>query len=65
MLEHDVAGMQAAMAEASRIVLAGFELGTDANLVCYPDRYMDPRGSVMWERVMALIAKRQRAERAA
>ena len=53
------------MAEASRIVLAGFELGTDASLVCHPDRYMDPRGSVMWERVMALIAKRQRAERAA
>jgi hypothetical protein len=64
-LEHDVAGMQAAMAEASRIVLAGFELGTDAGLVCHPDRYMDPRGSVMWERVMALIAKHQRAERAA
>ena len=64
-VEHDVAGMQAAMAEASRIVLAGFELGTDANLVCCPDRYMDPRGSVMWEHVMALIAKRQRVGRAA
>ena len=49
------------MAEASRIVLGGFELGTDVHVVRYPDRYMDARGVVMWERVMDLITKRQSA----
>jgi DNA polymerase-1 len=51
-LDEDVARARAAMAEASRIVLDGFELRTDANIVRYPDRYMDPRGTVMWQRVM-------------
>jgi DNA polymerase-1 len=54
-LEADVARMQEAMREASRIVLNGFELGTDAQIVRYPDRYMDERGTVMWDRVMNLI----------
>jgi DNA polymerase I len=56
-LEADVARMQEAMCEASRIVLNGFELGTDAQIVRYPDRYMDERGTVMWNRVMDLIAR--------
>ena len=63
-LEDDVARMQAAMAEASRVVLGGFELRTEAKLVKFPDRYMDKRGVVMWERVMALIARRREARRA-
>jgi len=42
------------MAEASRIVL-GFELASDAKIVCRPDRYMDEsRGRVMWDRVVGL-----------
>jgi len=60
-LEADIAGMRAAMAEASRIVLGGFELGTDVHVVRHPGRYMDSRGAVMWRRVLDLIAKRQRA----
>src|SRR5262245_66182489 len=40
-LDADVVRMQEAMFEASRIVLDGFELGTDAKIVRYPDRYMD------------------------
>ena len=40
-----------AMAEASRIVLDGFELRTDSKIVRHPDRYVDPRGLDMWERV--------------
>ena len=39
-----VASMQACMAEASRVVLDGFELRSDAEVVGYPDRYMDGRG---------------------
>jgi DNA polymerase I len=58
-LDADVARMQQAMAEASRIVLDGFELGTDAKVVRYPDRYMDERGIAMWRRVMKLIQEQQ------
>ena len=49
------------MAEASKVVLAGFELATDAHVTCYPDRFRDPggRGDVMWQQVMALIANRK------
>jgi hypothetical protein len=56
-IEADVAAMRAAMAEASRIVLAGFELNTDVKVVRWPDRYMDPRGAEMWSRVCALVSK--------
>jgi DNA polymerase-1 len=54
-LDADVMRMRQAMAEASGIVLGGFELGTDAQIVRYPDRYMDERGAAMWARVMNLI----------
>jgi hypothetical protein len=58
-LEAEIAEMRSALAEASRIVLGGFEIRTEAKLIRYPDRYMDPRGKVMWERVMELIARRR------
>jgi hypothetical protein len=54
-LDADIAGMRAAMAEASRIVLNGFELGTDVAIVRYPDRYSDKRGVKMWNEVTSLI----------
>jgi DNA polymerase I len=54
-LEANVARMQSAMREASGIVLSGFELGTDANVIEYPNRFSDERGAVMWARVMTLI----------
>jgi DNA polymerase I len=59
--EDDITSMRAAMAEASKIVLDGFELRTDATRVCYPDRYQDPRGTAMWNRVIELIGKRNAA----
>lgn len=43
------------MQEASMIVLDGFELGSDVKVVRYPDRYMDSRGLIMWNKVMHLI----------
>jgi hypothetical protein len=58
-LERDIDRMRDDMAKASRIVLAGFELRTDVSIVRYPDRYRDPRGAVMWDRVMRLVAKRE------
>ena len=45
-IDADVARVQDIMAEASRIVLDGFALRSDAKIVRYPDRYMDKRGKV-------------------
>jgi DNA polymerase family A len=59
-IEADVAAMQACMAEASRAVLCGFELGSEAKVVRYPDRYMDKRGAVMWDRVCELLDAEER-----
>ena len=56
-LEEGVAKAQALMCQASSAVLGDFELGSDAKIVCYPDRYMDERGQVMWDTVMSLIQK--------
>ena len=56
-LEADVAAMRAAMDEGSRAVLDGFSIPTEAKIVRYPDRFMDKRGTVMWERVMRLLAR--------
>ena len=53
--EQAIAACQAAMAEASRAVLGGMEIRTDAKVVRWPDRYMDKRGIVMWQRVMKLL----------
>jgi hypothetical protein len=54
-LEEEARRMQQAMAEASRTVLAGFELRSDVKAIQYPDHYMDGRGKVMWQRVWSLI----------
>jgi hypothetical protein len=56
-LDAAIASMRAAMAEASRAVLGGFELGSDVNVVRYPDRYMDGRGITMWDRVNDLVTE--------
>jgi len=54
-IEDVVAATRAAMGEASRLVLDGLEVATDATEVCWPDRYADKRGQVMWDRVMDLL----------
>jgi hypothetical protein len=56
-LDQDIARMQEIMADASRIVLDGFSLRTDVEVVRYPDRYVDDRGTKMWAEVTALIAE--------
>ena len=60
-IETEVARMQQAMREASQLVLAGFVLGTDAAIVRYPDRYMDDRGKMMWDKVTALLDRAEAA----
>ena len=64
-LEQDIAAMRAAMAEASRIVLKGFELRTDVKITRWPDRYMDPRGAVMWDQVTKLLQQTDQQRRTA
>jgi hypothetical protein len=54
-IEDTVAEMQAVMAEASRIVLDGFELLSDAKVFRHPERYGDERGTEMWDVVMAIL----------
>jgi DNA polymerase-1 len=62
-LETDIATTRTAMAEASRIVLGGFELRTDVAITRWPNRYMDKRGRVMWQRVTELLQQAEEADR--
>jgi DNA polymerase-1 len=64
-LDADIVRMREAMAEASRIILDGFELGTDVHTIRYPNRYSDKRGAVMWERVTKLLDNMGQATKAA
>jgi hypothetical protein len=56
-LDEDITRMRAYMAEASRIVLGGFQLRTDRHVFRYPKHYSDPkgRGRLMLETVMKLL----------
>lgn len=54
-LDQDIERTRSFMAEASRLVLGELELRTDTEIVKYPDRYRDERGTVMWDRVMGLL----------
>jgi hypothetical protein len=47
--------MQSYMAEASRVVLRGFELFTDVKVIRPPDRYRSSEGEAMWNLVMRLL----------
>ena len=46
---------QQAMEEASGLILKGFRLKTDIDIVKWPHRYFDERGSRMWEKIMKLL----------
>ena len=56
-LDSDVEKLIACMAEASRIVLRGFELIVDRKVIRYPNRYMDKDGQEMWDMVLELLAQ--------
>ena len=56
-IENVVDATKSAMAEASRVVLRGFELRSEATIVRYPNRYMDPRGERMWNTVMSIMGE--------
>jgi len=48
-LDQIVAHTRELMARASRGVLTGFELSTDAQQFRWPERYQGKRGATMWE----------------
>ncbi len=54
-LDRAVVETQKHMKKASEIILGGFTLRTDAEIVKYPDRYMDPRAEEMWDRVWRVL----------
>jgi DNA polymerase I len=56
-LDNVVVAAQAAMAEASRIVLGGYEVKTDVEITRWPDRCTDARGSALWEKLNAQLRR--------
>jgi DNA polymerase I-like protein with 3'-5' exonuclease and polymerase domains len=55
-IDECVAELRGCMREASRVVLGGaLELGSDAKVVRWPERYIDTRGEVMWATVTRLV----------
>jgi hypothetical protein len=62
-IEQVVAKTQGHMREASRAVLNGFELQSDANLVHPMERFSDPRGEDMWTIVNRIQADLRCASR--
>jgi len=56
-LDAVVARTQAVMGDASEVVLDGFRLRSDADVVRYPQRYEDERGKKMWNTVHSILAK--------
>jgi hypothetical protein len=63
-IEADVVLMQEIMRRASRVVLGGHELRTDATIVRYPGRYCDCRGDKIWQDVLGLLAQYRQQEAA-
>ena len=54
-LNKGIVSAQKAMAEASAMVLNGFRLRTDVEVIKYPNRFMDKRGTVMWKRMQRIL----------
>jgi DNA polymerase I-like protein with 3'-5' exonuclease and polymerase domains len=53
-IEEKVAVCEAAMREASELVLPGFPLRTEHVIVRYPDPYMDEAGESFWNKIWEL-----------
>ena len=55
LIEKAALDTQQAMEEASELILRGFRLKTDTEIVKWPDRYFDERGAGMWSKIMKLL----------
>ena len=59
-IDANVTKLKECMSEASEGVLGtGKICRVDAEIVKYPNRYMDEQGQEMWDKIMMLLAKRQ------
>ncbi|MDC3116094.1 DNA polymerase [Alphaproteobacteria bacterium] len=59
-IDADVTKLKECMSEASEGVLGNGKIcQVDAEIVKYPDRYMDEQGQEMWDKIMILLAKGQ------
>jgi hypothetical protein len=56
-IDATISETQQAMRDASEIVLDGFQLRTDAEIVRHPGRYQDKRGERLWDTVMRLLGE--------
>ena len=56
-LDDDIAEMRDIMSKAGRAVTGGLDIPTDAEVIKFPDRYMDERGKRMWDKVITLLDK--------
>jgi DNA polymerase-1 len=54
-IEAVVAETSALMTQASRIVLGGEPVRTDAKIIRWPDRYVEPRGAALWQQLLRLL----------
>ena len=54
-IDEAVAAAQQIMQEAARIVLNGFVLQSDAEIVRYPNRFKDKRGEHMWDTLNRIL----------
>ena len=57
-IDAEVVRLKECMAEASEAVLGDGKIcRVDADIVRYPDRYMDEHGQEMWDQIMGLLAQ--------
>jgi len=57
-IDSEVVRLKECMSEASEAVLGGGKVcRVDADIVRYPDRYMDEHGQEMWDQIMGLLAQ--------
>jgi DNA polymerase-1 len=54
-LDSDVATMRALMSQAGQAVTGGLDVRTDAEVIRWPDRFMDKRGAAMWDRIVGML----------
>jgi len=54
-LDNDIKIAQQIMEQASAVILNGFTLRSDVDVVRSPERYCDERGKSMWEKVSELL----------
>ncbi len=55
--ERDLLVAQSLMAQASKIVLNGFEIRTDAKVIRHSDHFMESKGEYMWRKIEAILSE--------